>query len=123
VAHLDIHLGGLSDGGSARHNARVGIAAPPLVLPDCMLPRSGIQGGTYPTKESAVTSIGQMQDLVSAALYLLSIGMVKVSIRVDDNGKWRQCTQVLKLTDVAKVSPALVYWTSKQIDDQYRSTG
>jgi len=86
VAHLDIHLGGLADGGSARHNARVGIAAPPLVLPNCLLPRSGIQGGTYPTKESALLLIGQMQDLVSAALYLLKIGMVKVLIRAMESG-------------------------------------
>ena len=49
--------------------------------------------------------------------------MVKVTLKVEDNGKWRQSYQVLRLTDVAKVSPALVYWTSKQIDMQYRSTG
>ena len=74
-----------------------------------MLPRSGIQGGTYPSKESALLAIGQAQDLVSAAIFLLKNRRVEVSVLVDDNGKRQRTRQILRLTDAAKVSLAMVY--------------
>ena len=78
------------------------------MLKDCLPPRSGIQGGTYPSKESALLAIGQMQDLVSAAVFLLKNGRVRVNIKVDDNGKRRQTYQILWLREVATISLAVV---------------
>ena len=49
--------------------------------------------------------------------------MVQACIRVDDNGVQKKTTWELKLTEVSRVTPALVYWTSKQIADQYRTGG
>jgi hypothetical protein len=42
---------------------------------------------------------------------------------VDSEGKRQKAKQTLRLTDVAKVSPALVYWTVRQLERQYRLDG
>ena len=70
-AHLDTHIGGIANGGSPRFYVKSAMPGPRVVLPDVMLPRAGIQGGTYPSKESAVRSIGALQDLVGATLFFL----------------------------------------------------
>ena len=46
TGHLDTHMGTLADGGSPRFRVRSVRSGAPVVLVDCMLPRSGIQGGT-----------------------------------------------------------------------------
>ena len=74
-----------------------------------MLPRAGLQGGTYPSKESVIRAIGPLVDLVGAALFLIGIHKVEVSFMVDSEGRRNRARQTLRLTDVAKVSPALVY--------------
>ena len=58
VAHLDTHLGGLANGGSARHNTRSMIAGTPVQAWGCLLPRSGFQGGVFPSKESVLRAVG-----------------------------------------------------------------
>jgi hypothetical protein len=114
-------LGGLANGGSARHNVRTALAAQPVLLPDCLLPRSGIQGCAYPSKESVLLSIGQIPDLTGAAAFLLKNRRVPLTLRVEDHGKLTHA--VLRLTEVEKISPAVVFWTAKQIEMQYRSAG
>jgi hypothetical protein len=108
VGHHDTHMGMLADGGSPRHRVRSARSGARVVLRVCMLPRSGIQGGTYPSKESALLAIGQVQDLVSASLFLLKKRRVEVSVVVDDNGRRQRTRQILRLTAVAKVSLAMV---------------
>ena len=73
-------MGMVANGGSARFRVRSVLSAAPVVLWSCMLPRSGIQGGTYPSKESAILAIGQVQDLVSSSLFLLRNLRVEVNI-------------------------------------------
>jgi hypothetical protein len=48
---------------------------------------------------------------------------VKVNVQVDDHGRRKQTHQILRLKEVAKVSLAVVYWTSKQLETQYRASG
>jgi hypothetical protein len=88
-----------------------------------MLPRAGIQGGTYPSKESAVRAIGPLQDLVGATLFSLKNRQVEAVFMVDNEGRKQRAKQTLLITDVAKVSPALVYWNVKQLERQYRLEG
>ena len=49
---------------------KTAMAAQPVLIQKVLLPRSGIQGGTYPSKESAERAIGCVQDLVGATLFL-----------------------------------------------------
>ena len=48
---------------------------------------------------------------------------MQVTIRVEDHGKWKQTHEILRLTEVEKISPAVVFWNAKQIEMQYRSAG
>ena len=121
VSHHDTHLGGLANGGSARHNAMSLVSAQPVTTLRCLLPRSGRQGATYPTKESVMLAIGNMQDVPGATTFLLRNERIQVMVSVD-NGR-SVAKQILKLTDVARIVPSVVYWTTKQIDMQYRACG
>jgi hypothetical protein len=88
-----------------------------------MLPRRGVQGGTYPSEESAIRATGQVHDLVGAALFLLGDRQVEVVFIVDDGTKRRRTKQTPKLTEVSRVSLAMVFWNAKQMEDQYRLEG
>jgi hypothetical protein len=121
--HFDTHMGRMSNGGCTRFRVRSVVAAIPVQLRHCFLPRSGLQGGTYPSKESAIRATGQLQDLVSASLFHLANRQVEVNIIVDDNGKRRRTRQTLRLSEVKKVSLAMVIRTQKQMEQQYRLSG
>jgi hypothetical protein len=62
-------------------------------------------------------------DLVGSTLFLIGIHKVEVNFMVDREGRRNRARQILRLTDVAKVSPAVVYWNVKQIDQQYGLNG
>ena len=68
-------------------------------------------------------AIGPLVDLVGATLFMIGNHKVEVSFMVDSEGKRYKSKQILRLTDVAKVSPALVYWNVKQLERQYRLDG
>ena len=106
--HFDTHMGGMANGGSARFRIRAVVPACPVMMPGCMLPRCGIQGGTYPSKESAIRATGQVHDLVGASLFLLGNRQVEVVFIVDDGTKRRRTKQTLKLIEVSRVSLAMV---------------
>jgi hypothetical protein len=61
--------------------------------------------------------------LVGSSLFLIGIHKVEVNFMVDREGRRNRARQTLRLTDVAKVSPAVVYWNVKQIDQQYGLNG
>ena len=48
---------------------------------------------------------------------------MEVNIVVDDNGRRRRTRQTLRLNEVEKVSLAMVFWTVKQMEQQYRLSG
>jgi hypothetical protein len=62
-------------------------------------------------------------DLVGSTLYLIGIEKVEVNFMVDREGRRNRARQTLQLIDVAKVSPAVVYWNVKQINQQYGLNG
>ena len=68
------------------------VAAQPVMLWVCMLPRSRIQGGAYPSKESVLLAVGQMQDLIGAAAFLLN------SRRCEWRSRWRRMERARPLT-------------------------
>ena len=96
---------------------------PPVAMGNILLPRAGLQGGTYPSKESVIQAIGPLVDLVGSSLCLIGIHKVEVNFMVDREGRRNRARQTLRLTDVAKVSPAVVYWNMKQINQQYGLNG
>ena len=103
--------------------AKAAVPGQPVALGDLLLPRSGLQGGTYPSKESVIRAIGPLVDLVGATLFMIGNHKVEVAFMVDSEGKRWKAKQTLRLTDVAKVSPALVYWNVRQLERQYRLDG
>ena len=109
VAHLDTHLGGLANGSSARHNTRSLVAGAPVQAWGCLLPRSGFQGGVYPSKESMLRAVGNPQDLVPAAVFLLMNRRVEVKVPVGSVPKKKYTTQVIGLKDVVRITPGVVY--------------
>jgi len=70
-----------------------------------------------------VRAIGALQDLVGATLFFLGARQVEVAFMVDSDGKKQKARQTLKVTDVSRVSPALVYWNVKQLESHYRLEG
>jgi hypothetical protein len=48
---------------------------------------------------------------------------VEVVFFVDDGSKRQKARQALKVTDVARVSLAMVYWNLKQLESHYRLEG
>ena len=71
-----------------------------------------------------MVSIGNMQDVPGATAFLLRNGRIEVVLTVDSPSGGRSTTrQLLRLTDVARIVPSVVYWTTKQIDMQYRACG
>jgi hypothetical protein len=87
AAHFDIHLCGLTHGGSPRFYARSAMPGHPVAMGKILLPRSGLQGGTYPSKESVIRAIGHLVDLVGATLFMIGNHRLDVSFTVDSEGK------------------------------------
>ena len=68
-------------------------------------------------------AIGPLQDLVGATIFSLKNRLIEVVLMVDSEGRKQRAKQTLFLTEVRKVSPALVYWNVKQLERQYRLEG